>query len=537
MSRSTLVLPLAAAACFAQTWVDGSDRFPTATDSEAGASAAATSTGTTTTTGEPWQTVTGTTGPGTTEVFTSSSTSEGPADVPPEISTFMVVPDTLHEAGTAEAHAVVSADVVSLQLRVDGQEVWTGPPSEFAWTFAATSKAASEGTYTLELVARDGEGLTASATAMLWVTLPDTGTERCVFTEDIGAGRLTAAVYADDALVVVGALANPSYQATVWRLDPDSCQPQAGYPWQLPQWSPQPLPPTSEAVGLALDPDGRMAIAANLGAGLSRQPYLAVLSPQGALEWEHVGPIGQTYSGVTTAPNRFVVVGEVLVNGMPPRYDGLIESFDAAGMKVWSDILSAPLPGDNFPGDPTIFDEHPRAITWQAESQTLLIVGERQVREDILSIWTRAFSTRYTANGALVSAWTSNGLDADEDGLLAVSNCAETYLAVGWVGGPNGRTPATRWLDPLGNGDKRRLDTLADTSMRAVACDREQKISAVATTDKDAYIVGFRASDDPFTFKHLFPQAALTALDCDSRGFCASAGLMGNQAWVRVHHP
>ncbi|MFY0535445.1 hypothetical protein [Nannocystis pusilla] len=313
MSRSTLVLPLAAAACFTQTWADGSDRFPTETDSEAGSSAT-TSTGTSTSTGEPWQTVTGTTWPGTTDLVTGSSTSEGPAAQPPEISSFTVEPDTLHEAGTAEVHAVVSDDVVSLQLRVDGEEVWAGPPSEFAWSFAATSKAASEGTYKLELVARDGEGLTASATAMLWVTMPDTGTERCVFTEDAGAGRLTAAVYAKDALVVVGALANPSYQATVWRLDPDSCQPQAGYPWQLSQWSAQPMPTTSEAVGLALDAEGRMAIAANIGAGLSRQPYLAVLSPEGALEWEHVGPVGQTYSGVTAAPNRFVVVGEVLVD-------------------------------------------------------------------------------------------------------------------------------------------------------------------------------------------------------------------------------
>ena len=304
-----------------------------------------------------------------------------------------------------------------------------------------------------------------------------------------------------------------------------------------PQWSALPIPTTSEAVALALDADGRMAIAANIGAGLSRQPYLAVLSPEGALQWEYVGLKGQTYSGVTAAPDRFVAVGEVLVNEAPPRYDGIVESFDASGMKVWSDILAAPLPGDDFPGDPTIFDEHPRAITWQGESQTLLIVGERQVREDILSILTRAFSARYTGNGALVGAWTSSGLDADEDGLLSVSTCAEHYLAAGWVSGPNTRTPATRWLDPLGNGDKRRLDNLADASIRALDCDREQKMSAVATTDNDAYIVGFRASDDPFTFKHLFPQAALTALDCDSRGFCAAAGLAGNHAWVRVHHP
>ncbi|WP_434423104.1 hypothetical protein [Nannocystis pusilla] len=539
MSRSTLVLPLAAAACFTQTWADGSDRFPTETGSEAGSSAT-TSTGTSTTTGEPWQTVTGTTGPGTTDLVTGSSTSEEPVDVPPEIFSFTVEPDTLHEAGTAEAKVSVSADVASLQLRVDGEEVWAGPPSEFAWSFVATSKAASEGTYTLELVARDHEGLTASATAMLWVTLPDTGTERCVFTEDVGAGRLTAAVYAEDALVVVGALADPSYEATVWRLDPDSCQPQAGYPWQLSQWSPMNIQAPSEAVGLALDAEGRMAIAANIGSGLSRRPYLAVLSPAGALEWEYVGPMGQTYSGVTAAPNRFVAVGEVLVNEAPPRYDGLVESFDAAGMKVWSQILAAPLPGDSSPDALNELDEHPHAVAWQEDSQTLLIVGERVVSDDMVSKWTRAFSARYTANGALVSAWTSSGLDGGEDGLLAVSHCGEYLLGAGWVGsGPNSRTPATRWLDTLGNGDKRRLDNLAQASMRAVACDREQKVAGVATnnTTAGAYVVGFRTSDEPFVFKHLFPQASLTAVNCDLRGFCATAGLFDNHAWVRVHHP
>ncbi|PCC72364.1 hypothetical protein SAMN02745121_01567 [Nannocystis exedens] len=538
MSRSTLVLPLAVAACFAETWADGSARFPAETDTDAGTSAA-TSSGASEAPGDSFQTVTSDTPTGSSGPSETATTFEGPANEPPEIVSFTVEPDTLHEAGTAEAHAVVSADVVSLELHVDGQPVWSGPPAEFAWSFAATSKAASEGTYTLELVVRDREGLTASATAMLWVTLPETGAEKCVFTEDVLASRLTATVYADDALIVVGSLSNPSREATVWRLDPDSCQPQAGYPWKLSQWSALKVQGTSEAVGLAIDGEGRMAIAANIGEGLVRQPYLAVLSPEGALEWEHLGPMGQTYSGITAAPDRFFVVGEQLqiVDGKAPR-DGLVESFDAEGKKVWWDILAAPLPGDNFPGDPKTLDEHPRAVTWQEESQTLLLVGERLVSEDIVFNWTRAFSARYTGNGALVGAWTSSGLDGDEDGLLAIADCGGFPLAAGWVGsGPNSRSPATRWLDPLGNGDKRRLDNLLHASMQAVACDREQKVAGVATTIDSTYVVGFKGSDDPFLFKHLFPQATLTAVDCDSRGFCATAGLLGNHAWVRVHHP
>jgi hypothetical protein len=539
MSRSTLLLPLAAAGCFAQVWADGSALFGSDTDGGA-TSAATTSSGASEAASGPVQTVTSETPTDTTgSVETSSTALPGVPNEPPEIVSFTVEPDTLLEAGPAEAIAVVSADVVSLALRVDGEEVWSGPPAEFAWTFHATSKAASEGTYALELVASDGEGLTASATAMLWVTLPETGAEKCVFAEDVGASWLTATVYADDALVVAGALAKPSLEATLWRLDRDSCQPQAGYPWSISQWTALPeVQPPSQVVGLALDEDGRMALAANLGSGISRRPYVAVLSPEGALAWEHLGPMGQTYSAIAAAPGRFFVVGEVLVGEAPPRYDGLVESYDAMGAKQWSDILAAPLPGDDFVGDPKVFDEHPRAVIWQAENQSLLIVGERLVSEDIVLKWTRAFSARYTENGALVGAWTSSGLDGDEDGLRAVTNCGEDHVAAGWVlSGPNSRSPVTRWLDPLGNGDKRRLDNLANTTMQGVACDREQKVSSVATTDAGAYVVGFRASDDPFVFKHLFPQAAFTAVDCDSRGFCATVGLLGDRAWVRVHHP
>ncbi|WAS92469.1 hypothetical protein [Nannocystis punicea] len=539
MSRSTLLLPLAAAGCFAQVWADGSALFGSETDSDA-TSAAATSSGASEGTGGPVQTVTSET-PTTSSTgsLESSTTLPNVPNEPPEIVSFTVEPDTLLEAGSAEALAIVSADVVSLTLRVDGEEVWSGPPSEFAWVFHATSKAASEGTYALELVASDSEGLTASASAMLWVTLPETGTQKCVFEEDVGASWLTATVYADDALIVAGALAKPSLEATLWRLDRDSCQPQAGYPWSISQWTALPeVQPPSQIVGLALDAEGRMALAANLGSGVSRRPYIAVLSPEGALEWERLGPMGQTYSAIAAGPERFFVVGELLVGEAPPRYDGLVESYDAMGTKAWSDVLAAPLPGDSFPDDMNIYDEHPHAVLWSEDVNALVIAGERFVLAD-KNKRQRAIFTRYSANGAILGAWTSDGSDADEDALLSITACGDELVASGWVRNEQStRSPATRWLDPSSDAvAKRRLDLLNSTIIQGIACDREQKFAAAASSEFTAFALGFRAGDDPFLFKLDFPDSTLKAADCDDRGFCVVGGLHGDRAWARVHHP
>ncbi|MCY1055509.1 hypothetical protein [Nannocystis sp. SCPEA4] len=485
------------------------------------------------------QTVTGevpTTTPGPGEP--SSTTSEELPGAGPEIMSFLFEPAVLNEAGTAQPVAVVSADVVELTLEHEGVELWSGPPP-LSWSFAATSSAASDGVYTFVLTARDGEGQATTAQAKLWVSLPASGTEKCVFEEDAGSGWLTAVEYGSDALVVAGALAKPSLEATLWRLDPNSCQPQAGYPWAISQWTASPLVmPPSQAVGLTIDELGRMAIAANLGSGLARRPYVAVLSPQGALEWEHVGPVGETYSGIAAAPGRIVVVGEKLVNEMPPQYDGLVESFDLEGTLLWSDVLAAPLPGDDWDDQFNSFDEHPRAVTWHEDGNVLVVVGERHVFENN-DKFVRAFSAQYNANGAVLAAWTSSGLDSSDDGLSTATSCGGSIVAGGWVqDGNTARTPATRWLDVMGNGGgKRRLDALKDTSIRGIACDREEKFSAAASNDTAAFALGFRTSDDPFVFKLNLAGTTLNATDCDTRGFCVVTGLKGARAWARVHHP
>ncbi|PCC72361.1 hypothetical protein SAMN02745121_01564 [Nannocystis exedens] len=541
MSRSTLLVSLVTAGCYADVEGQATALFPQGSDS-GGASSWVTSTGVdasaasglpattsdphpaTPGSGEPWSTTTG-----------------EPVDEPPEILLFEIEPHVLHEAGAAEAFAVVSPNVTHLHLSVTTLEIEEKEfaPSEFTWSVDATSKANSNGTYELLLTAEDDKMQKDQASATLVVMLPDTGTQRCVFEEDIGSGWLTAVVYGD-ALVVAGALAAPSLEATVWRLDPDTCAPQFGSPWQISQWTELPeVQPPSQAVGLAVDAEGRTAIAANIGSGLARRPYIAVLSPEGSLEWERLGAVGQTYSGITASPDGFFVVGEALVNELPPRYDGFIEGFGDGGTMLWSATIAAPLPGDNWTDDLNIFDEHPRAVAWSEKLNVLVVVGERYIFSDNSEPPLRAFSVQYKLNNSLTDAWTSSGLDAAEDGLVAVTTCGEDMVASGWIQpGKTARSPAARWLDPTGDGDaKRRLDPLENTTFYGIACDRENKFTTAASTATSAAVVGFQSSDDPFLFKHDVADAGLQAADCDGRGFCAVAGLRGDRAWVRVHHP
>ncbi|PCC75751.1 hypothetical protein SAMN02745121_00292 [Nannocystis exedens] len=545
--RASLVLALIALpGCLPDLLADASDLFPDS--ATAGGTGTSTSEGDTaeagTIGGDSVQTVTGaeptTTSAEVTSSSSSTSSSSGLPSEGPHILEFEVEPMKLNEAGTASASASVSGDVVSLRLDVDGAEVWSGPPNDFEWTYWATSAMASNGLHEFVLTARDGEGLEAMKSAELEVMLPATGTERCSFLEDTGTSWLNGAAYSDEALLLVGTHATPSLEATVWRLDPGLCEPEAGFPWSISKWSDLALVVPSQAVSVAVDELGRTAIAANLGSGLNRRPYLAVLTPSGALVWERVGATGDTYSGLTTASGRIFVVGERVVDEQPLRIDGRVEAFDLKGTKIWSAPVAAPLPGDDWTDDENIHNEHPRGVAWQEETKLLTVVGDRQVK-GLNIMYTRAFSAQYTLGGVLVGAWTSAGLDSTEDGLSSVGACGEKLVTGGWVqDGMSPRAPAVRWLDLAGSGAaERRIDALSHTTIRGVACDREQKVAAAASSDlAEAYALGFRGASDPFLFNHNLKGAAATAAACDARGlFCVIVGAHETQAWARVHHP
>ncbi|MFZ6180399.1 hypothetical protein [Nannocystis pusilla] len=538
MSRSTLLLSLVAVGCYTDVQGNATALFPKDSDSS-GASSWATTTGidasaaseTPAATHDPLPAT-----PGSGDPWTM--TTGEPENPLPEILHFEIEPDMLHEAGTAHALAAFNDHVTQLELKVNGIEVPAGAPSEFKWSFTATSKAKSDGIYQLELLAKDDKNQMDVATATLKVDLPETGDPRCAFEEKSDDGWFAGVVYDDDALVLAGALGAP-FEATVWRLDPDNCAPQFGSPWKISQWTQMPFQGYSQAVGLAIDDDGRTAIAANIGTGPDRLSYIAVLSPKGSLEWERFGGAGHIYSGITASPEGFFLVGQHRVSKVqdPPRYDGFIEGFADDGTLLGPKTLAAPLPGDDWSDEFNMFDEHPRAITWSEALERLVVVGEREIFDKNDTKRTRAFSALYDLDLNLVEAWTSGGLDALEDALVDVARCGEELVASGWIHS-GAKAPIARWLDSAGDGSmKRRVDLLDGTVYQAFACDSEGKFTVAANTPSGASTLGFRFSDDPVLFKTDFDDTDLLAAACDARGFCAVAGRHTNFAWLRVHHP
>ena len=540
MSRSTLLLSIVAAGCYSEVEGNATALFPKDSDSS-GASSWATSTGVDASTASGMPATTQDPLPATPGSGDPWSMTTGePEHQPPEILHFEIQPDMLNEAGTAKAIASFSENVTELALRVNGVDTPVGAPSDFEWSFTATSKAKSDGVYQLELTARDDQDQTDVATATLKVTLPATGDPRCVFEEQADDGWFAGVVYGD-AMVLAGTLGWPT-EAALWRLDPDSCEPQFGSPWKISQWTEKALPGPSQAVSLAIDAEGRTAIAANIGTVPDYLPYIAVLSPEGSLDWERLGEQGHVYNGVAASPEGFFVVGESQwINQNVLRSDGFIEGFDDDGAELWHKKIAAPLPGDGWDDDLNIFDEHPRAVLWSDALQVLVVVGERYILEE-KDTRLRSFSLQYTLDGELAATWTSSGLDSLDDGLATATVCADDLVAGGWIkNGGSPPLPVTRWLDPAGNGGaKRRIEQLADTKIYGIACDSEAKFTAAATVNANppsARVVGFQFSDAPLLHDELFPSASLKAAACDARGFCAVAGAQANRPWLRVHHP
>lgn len=540
MSRSTLLLSLVTVGCYTEVANHATALFPKDSDSS-GASSSVTSPGidASATSGMPATTqdpLPATPGSGDPWSMTTGE----PENQPPKILEFEIKPDMLNEAGTAHAIASFSESVTVLTLKVNNVDKPAGTPANFEWSFTATSKVESDGVYQLELTAEDDKGQMDVATATLKVELPKTGDPRCEFEEGSDNGWFAGVVYGDP-LVLAGTLGWPT-EAAVWRLDPDSCKPQFGSPWKISQWTDKALPGPSQAVGLAVDAEGRTAIVANVGDFPDYLPYIAVLSPEGLLDWERLGEPGHVYNGVTASPAGFFVVGEEQwIDQNVLRADGFIEGFDDNGTELWHEKIAAPLPGDDWSDDLNIFDEHPRALVWSDALQVLVVVGERYIFENNNDTRLRSFSLQYTLAGELDASWTSSGLDSLDDGLAAATICADELVASGWIKDGGSPSPVTRWLDPSGNGGaKRRIEQLDDAKFYGIACDSEAKFTAAATVNENpisAGVVVFQFSDAPALYDESFPGTSLKAAACDVRGFCAVAGARGNRAWMRVHHP
>jgi len=565
LTISTLLL---LGGCIQDLLADGAALAP---DTESDASS--TSTGesslpTTSSAGSGVQTVTGdaesteTSGStGDTEPDPASSSGEA-VNLPPTVD-LSVTPDHLGEAGPAELHLVTSDDVVKVRLSLDGETVADLTPANFPYAWEALSAKDNGLARKFSVVVEDAEGLTAEDEAELSVGLPPAGAEKCLF-EDPDRGTVTSMIaalkYTPEAIVAVGLRGTgTALRITVWKLDPNHCEVVLpGWPKTIKNWTgDQALGGLlSAGVAVDIDEDGNIVVAGNFIVNGQLQSYVALLNADGARLWEKVGQPGDEVAGVGASKgsysNRVFVVGSTRTSDNPVLTDGMVWVYQwTEGEDVYVQpptVLRAPFTPDEF--DPDQFNdlsEWARAVVVDSAGNAL-VVGERQYKDEMLKVYSRAFAVQVHPFGQVLGTpWTSWAPAFLHDAVRSVSACGDDYVAGGWTRNPlvpNAKPePFLFWFETETH---RHLPQLGATQVYGVACDREEKLVSAATRSSgtpDAQVLTVSGtSDTPVWYEPGVTDAdGASAVACDRRGFCGWGGYRTTNAKpyavVRVHHP
>jgi hypothetical protein len=496
------------------------------------------------------------------ETSASAETSVGdstgtPVNAPPEVGLF-ADPPQLNEAGASEIKLTASADVVLARLRLNGEQIFEGPPAKFPFVYEALS-AKYNFPHHFEVEAEDAEGLKDTATTDLVVQLPQPGAEKCLF-KDAGAlaSGINALVYTDKAIYAVGARDSGSgLELTVWALDPDHCEiVLPGWPKTIAGWTGEPDlgVPMSGGVAVAVDEIGNLAIGGNLIVNGTTQPYVALLTSDGGRLWERTGSVGSELAGLAAFTgqysDRVVGVGWRRTNQNPVRTDAQIWTYQPADdnwVILTEHTLKAPfLPGEKL-DDLNQRSEWARAVL--VKDGVAFIVGEREFEDGEQVLRNRAFMAKLHPIGPVEPLWTSWGVHSINDAARSLAVCGEQMVTGGWDRDEPANAkpePLIVWFDEDGAFAGSRPDALAWTQTNGIACDREGKIVSGGVRlsgdgDGQVFTVPGQVGQRTWYEMGVAGPDAVGAVACDPRGFCAGGGwrtVNGKfYAAVRVFHP
>jgi hypothetical protein len=486
------------------------------------------------------------------------SSSGEPVNLPPTVD-LTVMPEHLGEAGPAELHLAASEDVVKVRLSLDGEKIADLTPADFPYVWEALSAKDNGPARTFSVIVEDEEGLMADDDAGLSVQLPEPGIEKCLF-EDPDRGTVTSYIaalrYTPEAIYAVGTRGTGILRITMWKLDPNNCQPVPGWPKTIANWNPALAGSPSFGVGADIDENGNPVVAGNFLVNGKWQSYVALLNAEGSRLWEKVGAVGDEVAGVGASKgsysNRVFVVGSRRTSDNPILTDGMVWVYQwTEGEDVYVQpptILRAPFTPDEFDPDlDNALSEWARAVVVDSAGNAL-VVGEREYKDGDFKIYSRAFAVQVHPFGQVLgSPWTSSAPAFKHDAARSVTVCGDEYLAGGWTRDsvePNSEPqPFLFWLETETH---RHLPQLDATQVYGVACDREGKVVSAATRSSgfpDAQVftvVG--TSDTPVWYEQGAADAdGAGAIACDHRGFCGWGGYrtINAKAYavVRVHHP
>jgi len=328
-----------------------------------------------------------------------SSSSGTPVNEPPKIESFAADPPHLEEAGASQIKLATSPDVVVARLSLNGEQIFEGPPEKFPFVYEALS-AKYNFPHIFGIEVEDAEGLKATDTAELTVQFPQPGVEKCLFKDSgANASEVAALTYTRKAIYAVGRRdTGAGFKLTVWALDPDHCEVVLpGWPKTIASWTGDPDlgDLASSGAAVAIDEDGNLAIGGNLTVDGKIQPYVALLTSNGARLWEKTGSPGEELAGLAAFSeqfsNRLVGVGWRRTSENPVRTDAMAWTYQAFGESVTisSQTLKAPFSPDEEPDQANWRSEWARAVL--VKGGVAFIAGEQEFKDQEGNIYSRAF--------------------------------------------------------------------------------------------------------------------------------------------------
>jgi hypothetical protein len=181
---------------------------------------------------------------------------------------------------------------------------------------------------------------------------------------------------------------------TVWALDPDHCEVVLpGWPKTLANWTGDPDlgDLASSGAAVAIDENGNLAIGGNLIVDGETQPYVALLTSDGARLWEKTGSSGDELAGLAAFTgaysNRLVGVGWRRTSKNPVRTDAMAWTYQAFGKSVTiaSQSLKAPFSPDEQPDEFNGGASGPAPCSSRAAWRSSSVSGSSRTTREYLS--------------------------------------------------------------------------------------------------------------------------------------------------------
>lgn len=372
-----------------------------------------------------------TAGPGDTTSGTSTTGTTGPTG-DPSVEPFIDLysPNVQGDVSTPQQvvlAAEVSANVTDVELYQNGVYVTTViPPVNYLWEISSD---AQDGPYNWEAIALTAADGSAMDTLPIEVDLPPGGqpTWNSQLAPDGNLSVARGVVVVGEVAHVVGyrssgtgSLVLRSYvgeDIVAERTPADFSQ------------RPEMIAGPSIGVDIAADADGSLIVAGNYIDGEIVRRYVARIAPDGTLDWDKLGNVGETANGVAVGPD-----GRVYLAGSTKAPNDTttltLWSWDVHGLKPWMGIYEDKNDLQNT------YSEWANAVA--VTSDRVVVVGVREILDDFNAPIARSLVLVYSFGGGEFEElrWTSPGDFGEDDAALDVVALGDEYCMTGWSGEP-----------------------------------------------------------------------------------------------------